>query len=94
MGAQRETAGALGTDGRSREEATSTARRQLRRVLVLLGVLDVSVLVIVVGLARAQEFLDLSTAEFLAAVLGGVGLILTIRLLMAIRLRRRSGELR
>ena len=71
-----------------------TARRQLRRVLALMALLDAGVLVIVVGLALARESLGLSTIGFLIAVLSGVGVILAARLAMAVRLRRRSGELR
>lgn len=81
------------TEPRSREVALSTARRQLRRVLVWLGLLDAGVLVVVVSLAEARQSLGLSASGFLLAVLGGVGLILATRLMMAVRLRRRSGEL-
>lgn len=70
--------------------AGSTARRQLRRVLLLLALMDVSVILVVVGLAEARSALGLTTDEFLASLLGGAGLILAARVALAVRLRPRA----
>jgi hypothetical protein len=77
----------------SSERATRQARRQLRAVLVTLGLLDVGVVLLVVGLAEARTLLGLTTPELLLSILGGLGLVLAVRVMLAVRLRRRSGEL-
>ncbi|MGA8603471.1 MAG: hypothetical protein WB788_00175 [Thermoplasmata archaeon] len=76
------------------EAARRRARRQLRAVLLTLAALDIGVVVLVLGLAEARSFLGLSTPELLLSILAGVGLILVARVLMAVRLRRTSGNLR
>jgi hypothetical protein len=69
------------------------ARRQLGRVLVVLGLLDLSAVVLVLVLALFGPFWGLSPIELLAAILGGAGFIVGTRIWLAVRLRRRSGEL-
>ncbi len=75
------------------EVATRRARRQLRAVLLTLAGLDAGVVILVLGLAEARSLLGLTTPELLLSILGGVGLILVVRVLLAVRLRRRSGNL-
>jgi hypothetical protein len=70
------------------------ARRQLGRVLLTLGVLDLAVLVFVCALALTRSATGLTIPELLAAILAGVGVVLGIRIWMAVRLRARSGDLR
>jgi hypothetical protein len=82
-----------GTESPSSANAVPRARRQLRWVLVLLGVLDLSVLLLVIGLVLAAPSLGLTTAGLLFSILVGVGAILGVRVWLAVRLRRRSGEL-
>jgi len=77
----------------ARSAAELTARRQLGRVLLALAVLDVGVIVFVVGIAEVRNLLSLTGAAFLLLVLGGVGTILVTRVLLAVRLRRRQGDL-
>jgi hypothetical protein len=75
-------------------EADLRARRQLRGVLLTLALLDTGVVLLVIGLAEARGLLGLTTPELLLTILGGVSLILAIRVFLAVRLRRRSGDLR
>jgi hypothetical protein len=75
------------------EGARRTARRQLGRVLAALAILDVSVVILVVGLAVAWSRFHLPTLYFLALVLSGVSAILLARVALGIRLKRRSGNL-
>jgi hypothetical protein len=75
------------------EQARSRARFQLRRVLIVLAILDTSVLVVVIGLAVAWSRYHLPTAYFLTLVLVAVGGILTARVALGVRLKRRSGNL-
>jgi hypothetical protein len=75
-------------------EADLRARRQLRGVLLTLALLDIGVVLLVIGLAEARGLLGLTTPELLLTILGGVSLILAIRVFLAVRLRRRSGDLR
>jgi hypothetical protein len=77
----------------SADEARVKARRQLRRVLLILALLDASVLVVVIGLAVAWARLHFPTSYFLALVLGTVSAILLVRVALGIRLKRRTGEL-
>ncbi|MFZ0831055.1 MAG: hypothetical protein WCB18_01735 [Thermoplasmata archaeon] len=70
-----------------------SARRQLRHVLLELALLDTSVLVLVIGLAVAWAKLHFPTLELLALILVGVGTILCLRVALAVRLKRRSGNL-
>jgi hypothetical protein len=81
------------TEASSSADARPRARRQLRHVLVLLGVLDISVLVLVIGLVVTAPALGWTTAELLFTILVGVGIILGVRIWMAVRLRRQSGDL-
>ena len=69
------------------------ARRQLGRVLLLLGVLDLSVLVAVVGIAVGVSHFDIRVGGLLALILLAVGLVLGIRVWLAVRLHRHAGEL-
>ena len=69
------------------------ARRQLRRVLLLLGALDLSVLLLVIGLAISASRFGWTGLQLLLSILAGVGAILGIRIWLAVRLRRRSGDL-
>jgi len=86
--------GNVATDeARSTTDAAPRARRQLGRVLLLLGALDLSVLVLVIGLAVAAPHLGLTSIQLLVSILAGVGTILGIRVWLAVRLRRRSGDL-
>jgi hypothetical protein len=62
-------------------------------VLVLLGVLDLGVLVLVAGLALAAPVLGLTNTELLLSIFTGTSGILVIRIWLAVRLRRRAGEL-
>jgi len=75
------------------EEADPRARRQLGRVLLILGALDLSVVVYVLGVVVAAPSLGLANWTLLFAILGGIGAILGLRVWLAVRLRRRSGEL-
>jgi hypothetical protein len=72
--------------------ASARARRQLGRVLFILALLDVSVIVWVIVVALAAPPLGLAGLVLLLAILLGVGGILGIRIWLAVRLRRRSGE--
>jgi hypothetical protein len=83
----------MGERSESPDEARTRARRQLGRVLGLLALLDISVVVLVVGLAIAWSRLHFPTAYLLALVLIGVGAILAARVWMGVRLKRRSGNL-
>ena len=75
------------------EDPRSRARRQLGQVLTVLAVLDTSVLVLVIGLAVAWSRLRFPVAELLGMMLGGVAAILILRMALAVRLKRRSGDL-
>jgi len=75
------------------EEPGPRARRQLGRVLLILGALDLSVVVYVLGVVVAAPSLGLANWTLLFAILGGIGAILGLRVWLAVRLRRRSGEL-
>jgi NhaP-type Na+/H+ or K+/H+ antiporter len=77
----------------SADAARATARRQLRRVLLILAGLDTSVLVVVIGLAVAWARLHFPTSYLLALVLGTVSAILLARVALGVRLKRRTGEL-
>lgn len=79
--------------GAATDGAQQKARRQLRQVLLVLALLDTSVLVLVIGLAVAWARLRFPTVELLGLILGGVAIILGIRIAMAVRLKRRSGNL-
>lgn len=81
------------SESQTTEENRRTARRQLRQVLLVLAVLDTSVLVLVIGLAVAWSRLRFPTAELLGLMLGGVAGILSLRVGLAVRLRKRSGNL-
>ena len=76
------------------ETAERRARRQLGRVLLLLGLLDLGAIVLVVVLAVAGTAWGLTPYELLAAILTGAGSIVATRVALAVRLRRRVGELR
>jgi len=73
--------------------AGQRARRQLGTVLRLLGILDLSVIVWVLGIAVGAGALGLNNLELLAAILLGVGTILGLRIWLAVRLKRRLGEI-
>ncbi len=75
------------------DQARITARRQLRRVLGVLALLDTSVLIIVVGLAIAWTHFHFPTLDFLALVFVTVGGVLIARVALGVRLKRRSGNL-
>jgi len=55
--------------------------------------LDVGVIVFVVGMAKLRSLFGLTGAAFLILVLAGVGTILVARVGLAVRLRRRRGDL-
>jgi len=78
----------------SSEAARRRARRQPRAVLLTLAGLDAGVVILVLALAEARSPLGLTSPELLLSIVGGVGLILLVRVLLAVRLRRRSGNLR
>ena len=73
--------------------ARRTARRQLTRVLVVLAGLDLGVLAWVIGVAVAYTRLHFATLDLVLGALGGIVVILGIRLAIGIRLRRRGGDL-
>lgn len=75
------------------EPARRRARRQLRRVLVLLAIFDVGALVLVIGLAAAWTRNQIPVAYFLLLVVGGLGGIIAGRIALGVRLKRRSGDL-
>jgi hypothetical protein len=75
------------------DEARVDARRQLSRVLLVLAALDVSVLILVIGLAVAWSRLRFPTAELVGLMVGGVATIVLIRIALGVRLKRRSGHL-
>lgn len=77
----------------SREDAGLRARRQLRRVLLVLAGLDAGVLVAIVVLAVAASIFRLTNLELLALIVAGLGAILATRVALAVRLKRRSGNL-
>jgi hypothetical protein len=81
------------TGSDSPSEAGPRARRQLGRVLTILGVLDLSVVVWVLAIALSAHALGFNNLELLVAILAGVGTILVLRIWLAIRLRRRAGNL-
>jgi len=62
--------------------------------LLTLAGLDAGVVILVLALAEARSPLGLTSPELLLSIVGGVGLILLVRVLLAVRLRRRSGNLR
>ncbi|HTP54963.1 MAG TPA: hypothetical protein VML94_08430 [Thermoplasmata archaeon] len=71
-----------------------TARRQLGRVLTLLGLLDLTVMLLVLLVAVERSRWGLSNlAVFAVLAAGAIGVILT-RILLAVRLRSRAGNLR
>ena len=74
-------------------ETAPRARRQLGRVLLWLGLLDVAVLLWVLVVVLAAAGFGWSNVELLVALLVGVGTILGIRIGMAARLRKRAGDL-
>jgi len=73
--------------------ASARARRQLGRVLLVLGALDLTVLVAIIGLLLAAPRLGLSPLALLGVILVGVGAVLATRVWLAVRLHRTSGEL-
>lgn len=75
------------------KNAEPRARRQLGRVLLILGALDLGVVAWVLGVVLAARSLGLANLSLLFTILGGIGAILGFRVWLAIRLRRRSGEL-
>jgi hypothetical protein len=75
------------------DNADLRARRQLRRVLLVLAAMDVGVLVIIVVLAVAAVLLHLTNLELLGLIVAGLGAIIGARVALAVRLRRRSGNL-
>ena len=78
----------------AKEEPGARARRQLRKVLLVLALLDASVVIIVIGVAEARTSLRLSSLALLVLILSGLAAILILRAGLAVRLRRRSGNLR
>jgi hypothetical protein len=75
------------------DSAREIARRQLHRVLGLLALLDVSALILVLGLTVAWSRNELPSLYFLGLVIGGLGSIILVRVGVGIRLKRRSGNL-
>lgn len=69
------------------------ARRQLRRVLWVLAAMDAGVLVTIVALAVAAFVLRLTNLELLLLIVAAVGAIIGARVALAVRLRRRSGDI-
>jgi hypothetical protein len=84
----------LPPDPRPASPAERTARLQLHRVLILLGLLDLTVLLIVLGVAVERTPLGLSNLEVFGLIATGATLVILTRILLAVRLRARSGELR
>ncbi|MGB6501185.1 MAG: hypothetical protein WBG19_07290 [Thermoplasmata archaeon] len=78
---------------KARAQATRDARRKLRRVLILLGLLDLSVLLFVVLLAFERTPWGLSNGELGAAIATGAGFVVVTRIYLAVRLRARGGDL-
>lgn len=74
-------------------DARRTARRQLHRLLLLLAALDLGVLAWVLAIAIVSPRLHVSTAELVLLAVGGIVVVLGTRLALAVRLRRRHGEL-
>ncbi|MFY9716980.1 MAG: hypothetical protein WAK40_03480 [Thermoplasmata archaeon] len=74
--------------------ASRTARLQLRRVMILLGLLDLCVLMIVLGVAVERARWGLSNLEVFALIATGAVLVILTRILLAVRLRARAGDLR
>jgi hypothetical protein len=75
-------------------ELVRTRDRPLRRVLLVLGVLDITVLVLVVVLAGAQRALGLPAVAVSVLIVLGVATVIGARVALGVRLKRRSGELR
>lgn len=73
--------------------AGARARRQLGRVLLVLGVLDLSVVAWVIGIVLGGPALGLSHVGLLLSILGGLGIILGVRIWLGVRLKSKSGEL-
>jgi hypothetical protein len=74
-------------------DAGVRARRQLRRVLLVLAAMDVGVVATIVLLAVAAVLLRLTNLELLGLIVAGLGAIIGARVALAVRLRRRSGNL-
>ena len=60
---------------------------------MILGLLDLTVLVAIIGLLLAAPRLGLAPLELLGAILVGVGAVVGTRVWLAVRLHRTSGEL-
>lgn len=78
---------------RATEDAREKARRQLRTVLRLLGLLDMAVLVFVLLVAWERSAWGLSTVELLAVIVAGISFVLLTRIWLAVRLHARRGNL-
>ncbi len=73
--------------------ARRTARRQLSRILLLLAGLDLTVLAWVLGVALVSSRFHLSAVDIVLLALAGIAAILGVRIAVAVRLRRRAGDL-
>ena len=60
---------------------------------MILGVLDLSVLVLIIVLLLIAPRLGLTPLELLLAILSCAGAVIGARIWLAVRLRRRAGEL-
>jgi len=74
-------------------DADVRARKQLGRVLLLLGALDSTVLCFVVVLAVERGRWGLSNADLAAAISLGACLVILARLFLAVRLKTHRGDL-
>jgi hypothetical protein len=62
-------------------------------VLLLLGLLDLTAIVLVLFFVIQGPRWGFSPLELLGTILGGAGLVVGTRIWLAVRLRRRAGEL-
>jgi len=75
-------------------EARRTARRQLRRLIALMAVLDLAILLLVIAVAYERSTVGLSTSGVLAVVGAGAAAVIGTRIWLAARLRTHAGNLR
>jgi hypothetical protein len=77
----------------SRSEAARLARRKLGRVLTVLGLLDLTVLLFVVAVALERQRWGLSNVDVVGVIVAGATAVILTRILLAVRLRSRGGNL-
>lgn len=74
-------------------DARQVARRQLRAVLIVLGVLDFATLTFLLVLFLERAAWGLSNLELFLAIVAGAAFVTLTRIGLAVRLRNRRGNL-